>query len=265
MMLRFFVALSLGVFLSTAAHAATLPIMTITTPDHYQTTHQKYPLILFSHGFMGCPKQSSFLTKALADHGYIVVAPRHKDATCGDGDKTKFLASLPSIVFPNHPDVSFDYPQNWSDKTEQSRRDDMEAALAYALRDPELAPYIDQNKIGLMGHSLGGYTVLGLAGAWPSWKDKRFKAVLAMAPYLTPYTSHDGLKNITIPVMYQVGSKDDLTRPWHILGGYYMTQGRKFYEEFGGAGHFDWTDLKSAYHQAIIDHAVTFFDANLKK
>ena len=32
----------------------------------------------------------------------------------------------------------------------------------------------------LAGHSLGGYTVLALAGAWPSWKLANVRAVLAL-------------------------------------------------------------------------------------
>src|SRR5262245_6953359 len=41
------------------------------------------PLILFSHGFGGCATQSTFLTGALADAGYLIIAPNHADARCG--------------------------------------------------------------------------------------------------------------------------------------------------------------------------------------
>ena len=42
-------------------------------------------VLIFSHGFGGCAKQSTFLTEALAAHGYWVFAPNHKDARCGRG------------------------------------------------------------------------------------------------------------------------------------------------------------------------------------
>ena len=38
------------------------------------------PLVVFSHGFGGSSTQSTFLMKALAGAGYLVVAPNHKDA-----------------------------------------------------------------------------------------------------------------------------------------------------------------------------------------
>src|ERR1700742_2616952 len=61
------------------------------------------PVIIFSHGYLGCPQQSSFLTRALADAGYLVVAPQHADSVCGQ--------------HVNPPEVPFWEPQNWSETT----------------------------------------------------------------------------------------------------------------------------------------------------
>src|SRR5262245_15676254 len=49
-------------------------------------TTTKQPVIIFSHGFGGCATQSRFLTEALAERGYWVFAPNHKDASCGRSD-----------------------------------------------------------------------------------------------------------------------------------------------------------------------------------
>jgi predicted dienelactone hydrolase len=49
------------------------------------------------------------------------------------------------------------------------------------------ARWIDWQRFGLIGHSLGGYTVLGLGGVWPSWKLDGVKAVLALSPYVQPF------------------------------------------------------------------------------
>src|SRR5437868_5359285 len=38
------------------------------------------PLVIFSHGYHGSNLQSKFLMRALADDGYLVVAPNHKDS-----------------------------------------------------------------------------------------------------------------------------------------------------------------------------------------
>ena len=40
------------------------------------------PVLLFSHALYLCPTQSRYLTRALADAGYLVVAPRHGDSSC---------------------------------------------------------------------------------------------------------------------------------------------------------------------------------------
>src|SRR5258708_3056475 len=37
------------------------------------------PIVVFSQGSGGCATQSTFLTEALARHGYFVVAPNHKE------------------------------------------------------------------------------------------------------------------------------------------------------------------------------------------
>src|SRR5947208_1374847 len=38
------------------------------------------PLVIFSHGLHGMAAQSTFLTQALAEHGYLVIAPEHRDS-----------------------------------------------------------------------------------------------------------------------------------------------------------------------------------------
>ncbi len=47
--------------------------------------------------------------------------------------------------------------------------------------------------IGAAGHSLGGYTVVGLGGGWPRWKDGRIRAVLALSPYVQPFMAQHSL------------------------------------------------------------------------
>src|SRR5436853_1758628 len=50
--------------------------------------NERHPIIVFSHGFGGCATQSRFLTEALAERGYWVFAPNHKDAGCGQRSGT---------------------------------------------------------------------------------------------------------------------------------------------------------------------------------
>src|SRR3954470_9445885 len=51
-------------------------------PKDFASRRHDVPLILFSHGFGGCAQQSNTLTQSLADAGYAVLAPNHKDEGC---------------------------------------------------------------------------------------------------------------------------------------------------------------------------------------
>jgi predicted dienelactone hydrolase len=121
-------------------------------------------------------------------------------------------------------------------------------------------------RVGVAGHSLGGYTVLGLAGGWPSWKDPRIRAVLAPSPYSSPYLSKEQRANLNIPVMYQGGTGDSVVTPTvkKSGGAYDQSAKPKYYIEFDGAGHFAWTHLNRTYVASINKYSVPFYDAYLK-
>ena len=241
------------------------PNVEIWLPPEFQSSEQKWPLLIFSHGFGGCAKQSAFLTEYLAEKGYIVIAPDHADARCGGFmGGGRLMGSRGGTK--DWPEKPFRSPEVWTDKTESDRRDDVLFALSSMLDDRQYAPYIDTDHIGLMGHSLGGYTVLGLAGAWPSWKDKRFKAVLALSPFITPYIQKKTLRNIDIPVMYQGGTKDDPITPVikRSGGAYTQTLAPKYFLEFDGADHLSFTEMDQKYRDVIRRTALDFVNKYVK-
>jgi dienelactone hydrolase len=211
------------------------------------------PIIIFSHGYLGCGRQSTFLTQALADAGYLVVAPQHADSLCGDH------VSLPQVPFWR--------PQDWSDSTYRDRRDDIVAVIAALQRDPAFAGKIDWSKLGLMGHSLGGYTVLGLVGGWPSWRIPEVKAVVALSPWCVPFLLAGGsLGGVSAPVEYQGGTADfAITPSVSVPGGCFdATKAPATFVEFQYAGHLAWTDLVPIGHADMIFYARAFFDAWLR-
>ncbi len=222
-----------------------------------------YPLILFSHGFLGCGTQSLALTEGLAQRGYLVLAPDHRDAACGARERRRYFET-PSALWSKEP---FFDPTAWSEATYRDRAADLEAILDTITKAGAFQGVpIDRSRIGLAGHSLGGYTVLGLAGAWPSWKDPRVKAVLAVSPYCTPYIRKGDLSHLDVPVMYQGGTFDFGVTPYvrRRGGAYDLTSPPKFYVEFRGASHFAWTNLSKSYQPTILEYALAFFDRYLK-
>jgi predicted dienelactone hydrolase len=190
---------------------------------------------------------------ALARAGYLVMAPNHKDAIC-EGN----LGALGSA----RPEESFRDAESWNDQTYRDRHDDF-SKLADALRrDARWAEDIDWSRIALAGHSLGGYTVLGLAGSWPTWKQPNVKAVLALSPYCEPYVLKGSLHALNIPVMYQGGTRDlGITPSVKKSGGCFAkTSSPAVLVEFEGAGHFAWSDLQGTAHDLIAEYSLAFLE-----
>ena len=105
-------------------------------------------LIVLSHGTGGSELAHSSLAEALAQHGYLVAALRHP----GDNWQDRSLLKSAARYFTERPQHA-------------SR------VIDALLRDPDWSDRIARDaqgpRIGAVGHSAGGYTVLALAGAQP--------------------------------------------------------------------------------------------------
>jgi predicted dienelactone hydrolase len=100
-----------------------------------------YPLIALSHGTGGSAIQMAWLGTYLAARGYIVVAVNH----------------------PGNNAVTGYTPQGFVEWWERAR--DIKTVIDDMLADSRFGSKIDQNRIGAAGFSLGGYTMMELAGA----------------------------------------------------------------------------------------------------
>jgi dienelactone hydrolase len=233
----------------------------------------RWPLVLFSHGLAGCNEQAVFITEEIARHGYVVAAPNHRDAICGVVLERKFTQGTTTTR------PSFFVPLRWSADSWRERMLDLRETLRVVLADPDLSHAIDPARIGMMGHSLGGYTVVGMAGGWQDWKLPGVRAVLAFSPYVLPYLVQHRLAHLRVPVMYQGGAFDfgitpSVVRPG---GAYDASPAPKYFVELAGATHMAWTNLPCrAYRNVpdclaavanarlVDDYAVAFLDRYLK-
>ncbi len=105
-----------------------------------------YPLVVLSHGSGGNAPNLSWIASALADRGIVVVATNHPGTTSGNSD------ALQTVKL-------------WERPADLSAL--VDAAQSGAVPGIE----VDENAIGALGFSLGGYSVLTLAGASVSAKE----------------------------------------------------------------------------------------------
>jgi predicted dienelactone hydrolase len=230
------------------------------------------PLVVFSHGDLGCGLQSVVFTEELARSGYVVAAPDHADAALCH---TVAPAPVQSAAMPAQPAIL--RPQDWDEHSRRDRRDDIEGVINTLLVDPVFAGVIDADRIGLAGHSLGGYTVMAMVGGWASWTDPRIRAVLALSPYVMPFQVKQTLGNVHVPVMYQGGTADVGITPFlqGPKGAYAMANSPAYFVVLRRAGHFAWVNCdKEHTTQACIDnvadmrlitvYGIAFFDKYLK-
>lgn len=215
------------------------------------------PLVLFSHGFRGMNIQSVPLMKALRDAGYLVVAPNHKDAIGARLNRE-----------PGRPQKPLGQPTKWTDSTYRDRGDDITHLMHWLEQDPKWSSKLDWTKVALVGHSLGGYTVLALAGAWPSWKLDGVKAVIALSPYSHPFNQKSNLGGLKLPVMYQTGTVDFGVAPFlkGPNGSFAKTSSPAYLVDIKGANHFTWTGLnREKSKEDLIDHyCISFLDKFVK-
>jgi dienelactone hydrolase len=137
-----------------------MPEVTQTAVRDADAEQGSWPLIIFSHGFGGERRQSTFLYSHLASHGYVVAAMDHVGNTTMDmlaGDSTSNDMSVLGQFIDDRPkDCSFVIDRMLAGK----------AGLN-----------IEPGKIGISGHSFGVWTSLMTAN-----NDGRIKAALPLAP-----------------------------------------------------------------------------------
>ena len=101
---------------------------------------QEYPLILLSHGTGGTALGMMWLGYYLASRGYMVAAINHHGNT-----REEEYAAQGFLLYWERPK-------------------DLTAVLDRLLSDPVFGERIDKKRIGAAGFSLGGYTVIAIAG-----------------------------------------------------------------------------------------------------
>ncbi|MDQ1255677.1 MAG: hypothetical protein QG656_270 [Candidatus Hydrogenedentes bacterium] len=196
-----------------------------------------FPLLVFSHGSVAARIQNIFWCEHMASHGYVVMAPDHTGnaiITFVDGKPVTVDGKIPQekMATKRVGDVRF-----LIDQMDAMNKD---AASLFA-------GHVDMDRIGVSGHSFGGFTAAAAADA-----DPRIKAIAPMAGLYVERT------NFTCPVMALVASEDKIiTKMLQEKPDLYKdmrqycaeSQGPHYLVEFLNAGHFSFTEV----HQCVPD------------
>lgn len=129
----------------------------------------RYPIVLFSHGFGSHRRQSTFLCTHLASHGYVVAGFDHVGNSILDMLQMMLQAQSGPV----------EEPLNTLGEFVVARPLDVIAALDALLGGllPEITPLLDGGRVGMSGHSFGGWTTLTATAREP-----RIAAALPLAP-----------------------------------------------------------------------------------
>lgn len=203
---------------------------------------KQFPWIVFSHGNCGRPRESSYLTKALASRGFIVAAPSHTGNTADDPNcGAVFVDSFTNRV----PDVRFILDSMLAENANPASR------FADRLRAED---------VGIAGLSFGGYTTMSAAQLEP-----RLRAALAM---VTGGTDVLGPNDITIPTMLIGADNDHIVGYADSLKAYDRLAGPRFLIKLLGADHLSVVNdcfplcselPQEAAHRIVVRSATSFF------
>ena len=125
----------------------------------------RYPTIIFSHHSGGHRRAATFLCTHLSSHGYIVAALDHSEVNAPElrGPQAETAeqkaARMQAVISSRVPDARFLLDRVLSD-----------TASGWDARP-------DPQRIGIVGHSFGGWTALAMPET-----DPRFRAIVALAP-----------------------------------------------------------------------------------
>ncbi|AOS43017.1 Alpha/beta hydrolase family protein [Lacunisphaera limnophila] len=156
----------------------------------------RFPVCLIAHGAGGSHLLYREIATHLARSGWIVVCPE--------------------APRDNRNDNSLAY----TDEAVTNRCRQLSQTLDALLGHPTFGPAANPQRVGLVGHSLGGCAALALAGGQP-WSrnrtpipvqpDPRFQAAVLLAPATGYYRGPDALARVSGRFLVLAGEKDDVT------------------------------------------------------
>ena len=183
----------------------------------------QFPLVIISHGNGGSHLVYRTISTHLAKNGYIVAMLEHYGNNRNNNQLENTNENL--INRPRHVSLIIDE----------------------LLSINRFGKSISVNNIAVLGHSMGGYTALVLAGGLPRTRegekievssDPRVKAIVLLAPGTGWFMN--SLQNVTIPILMLIAEHDQITPRWNaeIVLNNVPDKAQVTFREVENAGHF---------------------------
>jgi predicted dienelactone hydrolase len=212
----------------------------------------QYPLIIISHGTGGSHLVYRTIGTHLAKNGYVVAMLEHPGNNRNNNELEGTHENL--VNRPRHVRLTMDAVSS----------------------DADLGGSVQPDNVGIIGHSMGAYTALAVAGGTP-WSETRQR--VEVVP--------DGsLRNVTVPILILSAEHDPYTPGWNaelVLAGV-VDSARVTHRVIENAGHFSFlspfppqmrnagflpsTDPegfdREEFHQWLPGEVLGFFDESLR-
>jgi len=184
-----------------------------------------WPLVAISHGGGGSHQLYSTVARHLAARGFLVVLPEHPGNNRRDNRLQGTLQNLEDR--PRH----------------------LVLAMDAARADAELGPRVDAARAAVVGHSMGGYTALAVAGARAYSEqgelvevepDPRVRALVLLAPATAWFMAPEALRGLDLPILLLGAEHDPITPAWQgdLLQNGVADRSKVIRRTVPGAGHF---------------------------
>jgi predicted dienelactone hydrolase len=227
----------------------------------------KWPMVVFSHGFLGSPLSNDYLqaVEIVASYGYIVAAPFHGDAR------------IAQFQLESFNDIAYALTHLADYLALQALRPlALSATIDLMLGQTQWSAQVDATRIGGFGASLGGESLLLMSGAGLttsiglSWTkidtDARLKAAVGYVPYfgqpVFPAFGRDqhGLDDVTLPFLAISGTADTTAPLASTMQGMQHLAGTRELVALTGVTHgFDVASTND-----IFTWTLTFLDAQVR-
>jgi predicted dienelactone hydrolase len=236
-------------------------------PPLWPDATTRFPLLLFSNGYGGSPLSNDYIVAVsiLASYGYVVAAPFHGDSRFSKLQLENFTDFL-NLLTHLKDFIALQALRPLS----------LSATIDLLLAHPQWRDRIDAAKIGGFGASLGGESILLMAGAGlttsvgQSWStvttDPRLKAAVGYVPYFgVPILpafgrGQHGLDGIALPYLAISGTLDTTAPIVDVMQGINRLAGtRELVALFGVKHGFDVPSTDD-----IFTWSVTFLDAEVR-